>query len=353
MDPLPAPNPKTKRPGRRVSQRDIAAAAGVSQVTVSLALRGHPSLPEETRERLRTLAKEMGYVPDPALEALVSYRNAKRPAAYHSTIGWINTHDTEQGWKTAATTLYHDAAVERATELGLKLETFWLRGPGMSPARMSSILRARNIVGLLMPPQPKAFADLSLDWGRFVVVTLGFTLSSPIFHCVASNHFLSMRLLMQQLVARGYRRPGLAIVQQMDDRVARGWTGGFLAESSRMPPECRVPLHLQDGLPLDPAQFDQWFLEHEPDAVVTLHREIIPALQKLGRRVPEDVGVAFPTVVHQLGEFSGIDEDSRRIGRTAVDILSGLLRQNEVGVPAHPMRVLVEGQWAPGYTTRG
>ncbi len=33
--------------------REIARRAGVSHTTVSLALRNHPSIPEETRERMR------------------------------------------------------------------------------------------------------------------------------------------------------------------------------------------------------------------------------------------------------------------------------------------------------------
>ena len=39
----------------RVTLREVAAAAGVSDATVSLALRDHPRIPAETRERIRQL----------------------------------------------------------------------------------------------------------------------------------------------------------------------------------------------------------------------------------------------------------------------------------------------------------
>lgn len=338
---------------RRVSQRDIARAAGVSQVAVSLALRDHPSLPEATRARIRAVATRLGYTPDPALAALVAYRNARRPAAYHSTIGWINSHATADGWKTTATVAYQRSAAERATELGLKLETFWLRQPRMTPERLSSILRARNIAGLIMPPQPQAFSELSLDWRRFVVVALGLTLTRPAFHAVASDHFSSMRLLVGKLLDLGYQRPGLVLARQMDDRVGRAWSGGFLAETLRLSPVNVLPPLLPEAARrFDAETFETWFEQHRPDAIVTLHREVLASLKRLGCRVPEDVGVAFPTIVDHFGRISGIDENSPQIGRTAVDILAGLLRQNEVGIPRAPMRVLVEGQWVPGLTTR-
>jgi DNA-binding LacI/PurR family transcriptional regulator len=46
----------------RVTQRDIAARCGVSNATVSLALRHDPQISEETIERIHTVAAEMGYV---------------------------------------------------------------------------------------------------------------------------------------------------------------------------------------------------------------------------------------------------------------------------------------------------
>jgi LacI family transcriptional regulator len=59
---------------RRVTLRDIAKAAGVSHVTVSLALRNQAQIPTATRNRIRSLADKMGYVPDPALGRLNAYR---------------------------------------------------------------------------------------------------------------------------------------------------------------------------------------------------------------------------------------------------------------------------------------
>jgi LacI family transcriptional regulator len=57
------PKPQTARGGRaRVS--DVAAAAGVSPTTVSHALSGARAVNAETRERILSVARELGYVPD-------------------------------------------------------------------------------------------------------------------------------------------------------------------------------------------------------------------------------------------------------------------------------------------------
>jgi len=56
-------------PNGRLTQRDIARLAGVSQATVSLVLNGAKAtagrIPDETRERVQKVIRETGYVADP------------------------------------------------------------------------------------------------------------------------------------------------------------------------------------------------------------------------------------------------------------------------------------------------
>ena len=53
-----------------VRLKEIAAAAGVSVMTVSKALRDKPDLSAATKERIRKLAAEMGYLPDVSAQGL-------------------------------------------------------------------------------------------------------------------------------------------------------------------------------------------------------------------------------------------------------------------------------------------
>src|SRR4051812_24271306 len=72
---MPRPSPQPKR---RVGLRDIAGAANVSVMTVSLALRGNPRIPLPTRDRVKRLAQQLGYQPDPELSRLMKHLRVSR-----------------------------------------------------------------------------------------------------------------------------------------------------------------------------------------------------------------------------------------------------------------------------------
>ena len=61
---------------RRITSYDVAKAAGVSQTTVSFVLNqvAEANISDETRQRVAIAAKELGYVPDAAAQALVRGR---------------------------------------------------------------------------------------------------------------------------------------------------------------------------------------------------------------------------------------------------------------------------------------
>lgn len=64
---------------RRLTQRDIARLAGVSQATVSLVLNGAAAsagrIPRETRERVEKAIRDTGYVADPIARRMARSRN--------------------------------------------------------------------------------------------------------------------------------------------------------------------------------------------------------------------------------------------------------------------------------------
>lgn len=60
----------TTKPENRPTMTDIAAAAGVSQMTVSRVLRGTGQTSDEVRKRVETAARQLGYVPNRLATAL-------------------------------------------------------------------------------------------------------------------------------------------------------------------------------------------------------------------------------------------------------------------------------------------
>ncbi len=65
------PAPSNRRPGARATLADVAAAAGVSRSTASLAFSGSGPVAGATRERVLTAARDLGYAgPDPTAASL-------------------------------------------------------------------------------------------------------------------------------------------------------------------------------------------------------------------------------------------------------------------------------------------
>ena len=64
---------------KRLTQKDIARLAGVSQATVSLVLNGSADdtrrIPEQTRVRIQDVIARTGYVADPVARRMVKGRN--------------------------------------------------------------------------------------------------------------------------------------------------------------------------------------------------------------------------------------------------------------------------------------
>ena len=67
-----------------VTSHDVARLAGVSQPTVSRALRDSPKVSEETKARVREAARALGYVPSETGRALSSGRTRRIGCCYRS-----------------------------------------------------------------------------------------------------------------------------------------------------------------------------------------------------------------------------------------------------------------------------
>ncbi|MDH6422401.1 LacI family DNA-binding transcriptional regulator [Aurantimicrobium minutum] len=66
--------PSSKKP-KQATRADVARLAGVSESTVSYALTGVRPISEETRERIESAMKELGYVPNAMAQALAGKRS--------------------------------------------------------------------------------------------------------------------------------------------------------------------------------------------------------------------------------------------------------------------------------------
>ncbi|HEY9250215.1 MAG TPA: LacI family DNA-binding transcriptional regulator [Rariglobus sp.] len=345
---------------RRTTLRDIATAAGVDISTVSRALRNSPSVRPVTRAEIQKIATALGYIPDPAMSALVAYRKGVQASPYQSTLAWLDNWPVRGGLrKIQSFNEYFIGATERANRFGYKVEEFFLQEKGMTPARMGAILRARNIQGIIVPPQQHDSVEFNFDFTHFSAVALGYSLRPALLHVVTNHQFLSITLAVKKLRALGYRRIALYLYADWDKKVNEGYSSGFLATQKKLPAKDCIPAYLYDGSESVPeeiiaAKFRDWFARARPEAIITqgLHPEVVNWLKPLGLQVPRDVGIVDLSAHPDQPDISGIYQNDRLIGATAADLVIGMLQRNEQGLPATLIYTQVDGVWQPGKSVR-
>jgi LacI family transcriptional regulator len=332
--------------------RDVAARVGVTAFTVSLCLRGNPSITPATRARVLVAVQELGYRPNPMVRALMRSRRHRGAAPGGPALAFVTGFPTRDGWRRLGTCVFaqmFDGALARAEQCGYQLQEFWLHEQGMTARRFADVLLARGIRGLLVAPMPEPNASLQLPWENFTAVALGTTLVQPALHRVASDLYSSMLTAMEECHRLGYRRIGLALRISVNQKVQRRWLAAYLLAQAELPG--LVPLAPLLAEPVGEQDFLAWFDRERPEVVIeTAPHRARQWLEARGLRVPGDVGIVSLSAPAPGDPETGIYQNAGQIGLRAVDLLVSLLERNESGVPALPDTLLVNGTWNPGHT---
>jgi DNA-binding LacI/PurR family transcriptional regulator len=226
----------------------------------------------------------------------------------------------------------------------------------MTGKRLSRILQASGIQGVVIGGAPAPNARLRLDWPSFSPVAQGFSLASPKLSRVAVDSIQSLRLAMREGRRLGYRRIGLYVWSEIDLRCRQEWSGTFLAYQMTLPPEERVPICPMESHGEKP--FKRWVNRCRPDLILTFDGRVVGWLHELGMHVPEEVGVVnlsvHPTQPPDSPTYkwAGIDGRYEQIGAAAFDVVLAQMLTNQRGLPQNARNVLVEGEWVKGWTVR-
>lgn len=336
----------------RPTLRSLAAEAGVSPMTVSLALRGSPEVSTATRQRLQRLAAERGYRPDPAVAKLMHHLRTRRPAKFRACLAGLGERWPEEMRSAQFLTRLRNGLRARAEALGYTFEVFALEDYP-KPAQLRRVLQSRGIEGVVLLPllHPRAI-DRVLDWGAFAAVTATSSVLSPAFHSVLPRHFDNLLEACARLRAAGYRRIGLAISQDWDVRVNHRWSGAIAWNNAHGGGEPVAPFLGAGDLRVNPAELRAWLERERPDVVISdsfvpgLWDEVVRPLP--ARLRPRRVTTNWP----QPDAEAGIDQQVERIGAAAIDVLSGLLNRGEKGLPEQPTTTVVHGAWVAGTLPR-
>ena len=341
-------------PDARPTITTVATQAGVSISTVSRALHNNPLVSAKTRAEIHKIAASIGYVPNPYISTLMSHLRCSKPIPYQASIALLDSMETADSWKKfIVQKQFHEGAVEQATKLGYKLERFWVFAPGLSRTSLTRMMVSRGIRGILIPPfrdYSSTGADIPLELGEFACVTVGCKVQEPSFHFATNDQYATGMLAHDRLLDLGYNRVGLAIPHYVESIVEQRFSAGFrnaLERRARTSPRASVFRYQREQ---GSKPFLEWFHSFKPDAICTIFTEVCEWLKKDRIKVPGDVALATLDWNKDLRDWSGVDQESRRVGAAAIDIVVQLLQRNELGPPPHPFGLNIEGTWMDGKT---
>lgn len=341
------------KPKKHCTVRDLAAHLGVSPATVSRALRHDPRITEAVRLKVVKAAAKLGYRRDPKLSQLMSHVRATKQRTFQGTLAWITDMDLDLPAEAKVHNLYWPAATRHAEALGYKLDCF----PNARHTDAASIdrrLRAQGIQGIVIQQFKAAFhlPDWPLHWQRLAAVHNGSCQIIPSLDSADADGIANCVALLEKLAVLGYRRIGICTTEAIE-RAVNFDLGTALRRFSLLHPgtvelpSCLLP----DLSPASARTVASWIEHHQVDCVVSQVRGMKELLESIGKRVPEDIGLAWQGV-NPNHQNSGMLQREDIVAITLIETLIASVEQGRLGLPAIPRLTLIPGTWHAGATCR-
>ena len=201
----------------RVTQRDIARLAKVSQATVSRVLSGDDLVEEDIRNRVSEVIREQNYQPDVRAQSLRNRRTGM--------IGLVIKRPQGGLFNDPFYANFIASIVEHLSNTDFHLCVDSAPGDDQHQHLYDEMLRTRRVDGLILV-ESEASDDriLRLQRDKFPFVLIGNPLHAAEVHSVDNDNVLASEQLTQHLISQGYRRIAFlgarAGITVSDDRIA-------------------------------------------------------------------------------------------------------------------------------------
>ena len=305
----------------RTSLKDLAQELGVSIATVSRALRNSPEIGREMQEKVKALAKQLNYRPNPFAQSL-------RKEAPH-VIGVVVPNLVTHYYASVL-----DGIEVEARKLGYSVISTNTHEDAESEVRAIDNFISLHVEGIIA-----CLSQNTTDYSHFEeiskmgipLVFFGRTCLSDLFSSVTANGDEAAQQATQHLIDSGSRRIAFIGGPNHLDMVRRR-KHGYL-EALR---DNHIPI---DRELVACAKIDyQWALdatvrllrmENRPDAILAFNDIItfaaFTAIKQEGLRIPDDVALmGFTDDVHAqyvTPRMSAIEDQSRLMGQRACQLL--------------------------------
>ncbi|MDX2111456.1 MAG: LacI family DNA-binding transcriptional regulator [Verrucomicrobiota bacterium] len=336
---------------RKTTIDDVALKAGVSTFTVSQALRGRAGVAAATRERVQTVAKQMGYQVNSAASLMAQRKTQKNQRRL--LIGHLFENHFESPFRAGC-----DAH-------GWEGKDFCV-SDFSSPAVASRILWQQGVDGLIIAGggafvHPFWKSVMEFRWDRFSVVKIARALPELRFNLVRHSAFDYMMMTLRKTVASGCRRMAIVLLESRSESDDLERLGALLAFKEKMlPPAVHCEWRISGSTPITNRLLDAatllWLKEYSPDAIVVYHWSMLYQLIEEGFGIPETTSITavLNTTEHYEGlpVISGCDLSISSLYNRALEILEGQIGRGERGFVNHPAEYIIEPEWVEGETLR-
>jgi LacI family transcriptional regulator len=316
------------------TQADVARSAGVSQATVSLALRGHPRISAGTRRRIEEAATRLGY----RLNPWYSQMAGRRTGQGLTTVAYLHGHDRDEIRDDG----FFSALRAHGSDYGFRVDPIAIRG--YASLRVNQILRTRGIRAVLLAQTNPSSPDFDLRLEHHSIVQIGWNKKQPLYHRVIADLEEAPARCLKAAIAAGCRHIALLVPladgSESDRKLLRashgsaqvtvGATVRVLACSRRLA-EMRRAL---DELVRDP----------QVDAVVISGGKALHRLSGNQPLLPRE-GVHLWDMVDAEGPVPGLRIPIAAIAQVALRRLRSKLSLNEIGPPSIPETIAIPMDW--------
>jgi DNA-binding LacI/PurR family transcriptional regulator len=322
------------------TQTDLAKLAGVSPMTVSRALRGHPDIQTQTRQRIESLASKHGYRVNRGAQAM----RAGRYGAIGLLLSRTNAASSLMPTLMAGIT-------EAAEEAGLHLVLGKLADDRLSSEeQLPKLLRAWSVDGLIVHythDAPQATAQIIERYQMKAV----WTNTDRAVNCVTPDDVAAGRDAADRLWALGHRSALYLDTALGHHPSLKARRDGFTGRCAEIGLDCRVVI----SAGRDEAWFKQLCRDRGGATACVAYRtddscRLIHVAASLGLDVPRDLSVLTfsngPQYYAGLTPISHYSVPMQRVGARAVERLVRMLSGDETARPVD----LIPLPWRGGDT---
>ncbi|MCM1569637.1 MAG: LacI family transcriptional regulator [Roseburia sp.] len=308
------------------SMKDVSRACGVSIATVSKALNDQGDIGEETKKRIRRIAREMGYFPNSQARALKTNRT--------HNIGVLFVDAANSGLTHSYFSSVLDSFKRTVEEKGYDITFINGSDKGRKQLSILEHCRFRGFDGVVIACVD--FEDpqvVELAKSGFPVVTIDYLFDNGI--AVMSDNAKGMRDLVTYIYERGHRK--IAYLHGADSSVTQKRVASFYRTAAELglfiPDEFVREVPYRHIAMAESATKELLQLKDRPTCILYPDDYSciggINAIRELGLRIPEDVSLAGYdgiSIGRQLEpKLTTIRQDTQRLGSEAAKRLISLI----------------------------